>query len=208
MPEPFLLPLTTAPWRIPIERRHKPPEPVSSSPFGYRKFLSCLRWEFGFTCAFCLLHEADFQDHGAKGSGQMSIEHGELASAAPSRVNAYENCFYACRYCNQAREVKPLIDGQMRRLLNPCQHAWEEFFVLDGHEVRARADSPDAVYTIAAYRLNDARKRVRRRSGRRRSPRPWRSCPSFDRNTTGYWLWLWPRAIPSWSTWHVFSALI
>ena len=62
------LPPTTLPASEPIARRHAPDG-------AWASFRACLRWEFGFTCAFCLLHEADFLEHGAEGSGLFATEH-------------------------------------------------------------------------------------------------------------------------------------
>ncbi len=60
------LPRQTQPPATPIERRHAP------APGRYDSFRPCLRWDFGFTCAFCLLHEADLAEHGTEGTGLMS----------------------------------------------------------------------------------------------------------------------------------------
>jgi hypothetical protein len=158
-----LLPKATEPWRIAILRRH---EPVGSPPF--KGFRACLRWEFGFSCAFCLLHESDLSEHGTEGWGLMWIEHGTLRSQAPELANDYENCFYSCRFCNQARSSRPHIDEQQRRLLNPCEVSWQEHFDLDGVMIRVRGDHADATYTHETYDLNDPRK-VRMRGRRRKT---------------------------------------
>jgi hypothetical protein len=57
------LPPATHPWRRKIERQHLPIEG------SYSSFRPCVRWEFGFSCAFCLLHEADVMLSGAEGWG-------------------------------------------------------------------------------------------------------------------------------------------
>lgn len=88
MPEIELLPFSTSPWAAPLERRHHPPQP--SGRFGYQRFRPCLRWEFGFSCAFCLLHEVDFDAYGSERSGQMSIEHHVAADQDDSLINVYE----------------------------------------------------------------------------------------------------------------------
>src|SRR5437879_2619929 len=98
-----MLPPQTHPPNEPIRRRHSPPR------LAYEEYRSCLRWEFGFTCAFCLLHEADFVEEGARGTGLMWIEHHVAQSADPALVDTYENCFYACRYCNGARRIAPVV---------------------------------------------------------------------------------------------------
>jgi hypothetical protein len=56
-----ILPPVTQPWPQVIVRQHKPPEAK------YKTYRACLRWEFGFSCAFCLLHETDLMPCGAEG---------------------------------------------------------------------------------------------------------------------------------------------
>ena len=72
----MILPPTTAP-RGPIRRVHRPKQYAGKR--GYEKYRRCLRWEFGFTCSFCLLHESDFHVGlaaiPAAGSGLFTIEH-------------------------------------------------------------------------------------------------------------------------------------
>ena len=135
----------------------------------------CLRWELGFTCAFCLAHESDLVEHGAEGTGLMTIEHFSPASTAntPADVEAllndYRNCFYACRYCNGSRNDAPEIDRRGRKLLNPFSHAWGEHFVLsDDDRLFPVPDDLDAEYTAEVYDLNEARKLEMRRSRRER----------------------------------------
>ena len=156
-----LLPPTTQPWRILIHRRHRP-APTND----HQDFRACLRWEFGFSCAFCLLHESDLSEHGTEGWGLMWVEHVELRSEKPELANDYDNCVYACRFCNQARGAKPRIDGQHRRLLNPCHTAWGQHFNLLDDEIRLLDNEGDAIYTLTTYDLNDLRK-VRMRRKRR-----------------------------------------
>ncbi len=139
-----------------ITRRHSPTAGV------YADYRACLRWEFAFTCAFCVSHEADFTAHGAAGTGLMTIEHrvprsdpveGEL------RENEYTNCYYSCRFCNQARATRPLIDASGRHLLDPCADAWSGHFKRVRHEIVRRSDADvDAEYTSVAYDINDPRK--------------------------------------------------
>lgn len=147
-----LLPPATEPWRTAIARRHAPAETRN-----YRDFRSCLRWEFGFSCAFCLLHESDLSPHGTEGWGLMWIEHAELQSQEPGLAAQYENCFYSCRFCNEARGTSPRSDDGVR-LLNPCEDSWRDHFDLVDGELRVRGESADAAYTLRLYDLNDPRK--------------------------------------------------
>src|ERR1700730_10113620 len=108
-----ILSLGTLPWPEAFSRRHRPPAADFST---YRP---CLRWEFGFCCALCLLHESDIAACGATGWGIMSIEHLIPQSVAPERANDYLNCIYACGRCNRSRRnLQDLPSGA--RLLNPC----------------------------------------------------------------------------------------
>lgn len=159
-----IIPPSTEPPETAIKRRHTPPK--AEGRYGYRTYRSCLRWEFGFSCAFCLLHESDFSSHGAERLGLMWIEHHITLSASKESANDYENCFYSCRLCNRDRSFAPIVDGQGRRLLNPCSDAWAEHFELVGDELRPLPGDADAGYTHAAYNLDDPRKVMMRRSRR------------------------------------------
>ncbi|MCP3959108.1 MAG: HNH endonuclease [bacterium] len=143
-----------------IDRRHDPPE--AQGRYGYRTYRACLRWEFGFTCPFCLCHEADFVPRGAEGFGVTQIEH--FVPVSHKGTNLYPNCFYICRFCNRARSAAANVDPEDgRRLLSPTSSVWAEHFVVAGDEIEAREGSDDAAYTRDAYDLNDHRKAARRR---------------------------------------------
>jgi hypothetical protein len=151
-----VLPPRTTPSQIPIPRRHSPSG-------AYTGFRACLRWEFGFTCAFCLVHESDLIAHGIERSGLTGIEHQRRQETDPALINSYENCFYACRFCNGARGTKSYQRKTMR-LLNPCETAWGARFALDGDDLRPRIDDADAGYTAVTYDVNDPRRIVLRRN--------------------------------------------
>jgi hypothetical protein len=157
-----ILPRRTFPPSITVDRRHNPK--VTRARFGYRQYRTCLRWDFGFSCAFCLLHESDFRTMGAEGLGLMSIEHFIPVSVDRSQANSYENCFYCCRLCNEARSNTPLRDGEGRRLLNPCRDDWgSHYFLSEDDRLLPAAGSSDACYTLEVYDLNDPRKIEMRR---------------------------------------------
>ncbi len=157
-----ILPAELGPPSEPTTRRHQPP-PVDSDK-GWQNFRSCLRWDFGFTCGFCLLHETDYSPSiGAAGTGQMSIEHHIPQSADPALRNQYANCLYACTSCNRARSRMPVVDGMGRRLLEPSRDAWGEHFFLDGSRIRPRDGNIDASYTWEAYDIDAPDKIERRR---------------------------------------------
>jgi hypothetical protein len=112
-----------------------------------------LRWEFGFTCAFCLLHEVQVAPEGASGSRRFSIEHLELKKDRDDLVNRYDNVVYACSRCNNARSIWPRQAEDGRRLLDPCSDAWASHFVVDGDEIRGVTEH--GTYTEQTYDLND-----------------------------------------------------
>ncbi len=132
---------------------------------GYQAYLPCLRWDFGFTCAFCLLHETDLSPKvGAAKTGQMSIEHHTPKSTEPSKKNRYSNCLYACTRCNTARATRPTVNATGKRLLNPAKVAWSEHFSLnEKSEIHPRKRNADARYTHDVYDLNEPKKVARRR---------------------------------------------
>jgi len=159
-----ILPPSTIPPSTPIERRHRP-QPASGR-YGYRAYRTCLRWEFGFTCPFCLLHEADLIGHGVEGWGVTSVEHFVPVSHDDTLANDYGNCFYSCRLCNGSRTNAPLVDAEGRRLLDPCTEAWGDHFALSEDQLVPQTE--DAAYTAEVYGLDDDRKIAMKRSRRER----------------------------------------
>ncbi len=151
-----ILPARTHPATDPIERRHGPAG-------SYTRFRACLRWEFGFTCSFCLIHEADLAEHGVEGTGLTWIEHHIPRSHDVGHADDYANCFYSCRFCNSARATAPNVDDSGRRLLEPCGSAWAASFELCGDELRPNAGDNDAAYTHETYDLDEPRKQIVRR---------------------------------------------
>ena len=142
-----VIPEQTTPATDRIIRRHVPP------PSTYTRYRGCLRWEFGFSCAFCLLHEADLAETGVEGKGLTSVEHAIRQMENTDLRNDYTNCFYACRYCNRDRGIAlEARDGA--ELLNPCSAAWGAHFRRSGPDLVPSADDRDADYTERTYRLN------------------------------------------------------
>lgn len=158
-----LLPPSTRPPTQKIRRLHSPTP--ARGRYGYQGYRACLRWEFGFSCAFCLLHETDLAHQGVEGLGVTGIEHFYPASTHPQLVNDYDNCFYVCRMCNDARASAAVASGT-RRLLNPCNATWSAHFEHEEDRVKPRSGDFDAEYTHESYDLDDPRK-VRMRRMRR-----------------------------------------
>ncbi len=171
-----ILPVKTAPPDALIDRRHIPRKGA------YGSYRPCLRWEFGHCCAFCLTHESDLTEHGVEGTALTWIEHQLPQSHDPdgSRVNDYQNCFYACKFCNKARGTEPLVDPEGRRLLDPCSTIWADRFKRQGEELLPTTDDPDASRTHRVYDLDDPRKRAMRATRERiltDAFRALRECP-------------------------------
>lgn len=156
----LLLPARTAPADVALTRRHDP-LPIAKT---YSAFRDCLRWEFGFTCAICLLHERDVMQYGVEGWGAMHVEHIVPRSLDAALVGVYSNVLYICRLCNTARSDTDQQDCQGRRLLDPTVDVWARHFRLDADELIPCDGDVHAEYTADVYNINDARKvKLRRR---------------------------------------------
>ena len=143
-----------------IDRRHAPPERP------YKNYKACLRWEFGFTCAFCLLTEADVCEYSVERTGLFWIEHFLTRIAHPDHRNLYANCLLSCRFCNNSREQTTHAGGLMGGLLDPTKESWAAHFYLEGDDaeyIRPNMADRDAIYTWETYRIDDPEKVARRR---------------------------------------------
>jgi hypothetical protein len=159
-----ILPPRIQPFQRLITRTHDPK--VASWKNGYRQYRPCLRWEFGFTCAFCMLREEDLTWPVMEGTGLTTIEHREPQSTSPTQANTYENCLYVCLWCNRARSNQPVTNAAGHRLLEPTSAVWSEHFVAEGDTLSYRQGDKSAEYTYRAYDLDDPRK-VKLRAMRR-----------------------------------------
>lgn len=146
----------------PTIRRHNP-KPTRR----WALYRACLRWDFGFTCPFCMLHEADlFGGMGGEGLGGVTVEHRIPRSEDDSWAGDYSNCLLACAFCNRARSNRPIRHGE-RRLLDPTEDSWANHFVISEDRIEPVMDDPHATYTYESYDLNDNRKVLRRQKRRR-----------------------------------------
>lgn len=165
-----IIPPTTTPPDAPFSRDHAPK--VADWKGGYGEYRRCLRWDFGFTCAFCLLHESDLNEFGlAEGWAVTSIEHRQTQKSASGEANSYANCYYACRFCNGSRATKPLMDPAGNEVLDPCRDNWSANFAAYDHCLEPR--TPRGEYTQAVYDINDAT-RVHIRKTRLENIHRWR----------------------------------
>lgn len=158
-----VLPPSTALPKQPHRRRHQPPQAAGER--GYKAYRECLRWDFGFSCSFCLLHEHDVLAEGDDGWGVWTIEHFVLQTDDADRANAYFNCYWCCRRCNLSRDSRRIttLDGA---LLDPCVHAWSDRFQLKHHRLEPRhPHDRNAQRTWSVYNFDDPGK-VKRRQKR------------------------------------------
>jgi hypothetical protein len=136
---------------------------------GYQsdRFRECLRHEFAYGCAFCLLHSTDLKLHGLDfGSGRWgvwTVEHHRKKSESPELENDYSNCFWACRACNSGRGSRENVGPEEELLLEPRGTAWWARFTVDDGKIIPRPNDVDAAYTAACYDFNaDQRLEMRR----------------------------------------------
>lgn len=160
----LLLPAQITPADAALKRRHAP----RSVEKDYPLFRDCLRWEFGFTCAICLLHERDLMSYGVDGWGVTQIEHLVPRSHDGSLVGVYTNVLYVCRLCNGARSDTDLEDNQGRHLLDPTKDIWSEHFRLENDNLVPIDGDVHAEYTADVYAVNEPRKVKLRRIRRER----------------------------------------
>lgn len=154
------LPPQTHPSDRALARRHRPRDVVTK----YAVFRDCLRWDFGFTCAICLLHECDIVRYGIEGWAVSTAEHIVPRSHDKSLTGTYTNLLYICRLCNGARSDSDLCDDLGHRLLDPTADVWGHHFQLQGDLLLPT--TPDAEYTLDVYAINDPRKVKLRRTRR------------------------------------------
>lgn len=145
--------------RVPLVAQARRHRPQLTKKGQYTLFRPCLRWDFGFTCAICLVHEADLTERGIVRVPLMWIEH-FIPQSDPRRgkrlAHKYGNCIYACRYCNNRRGKKANVDRKGRKLLDPTVVAWANHFAVSGHQLLPLPGDSDAIYTAKAYGINDA----------------------------------------------------
>jgi len=102
-------------------RRRKPPE--GKPPTWYK---GCLRLDFQFRCAYCLIHESDYQS-----PEDFEVDHFEPQSVNRARAKEYANLYYACRLCNKPGRKGsnwPSREERERglRFVDPCADDWED----------------------------------------------------------------------------------
>jgi len=105
----------------PFHRRKKPPD---GKPPGWYK--GCLRIDFECRCAYCLIHERDYQTHES-----FQIDHFKPRSRFPELERTYSNLYYSCQLCNKRNRKGDHWPTQAEisagsRFVDPCAEDWEE----------------------------------------------------------------------------------
>lgn len=135
-----VLPCRTQPPDRATELRHAP---LAAK---YEAYRDCLRWEFGFTCAVCLVHESDVDV-------RVQAEHVVRQADAPHLVDEYTNLLLVCAWCNRDRGTWSGLP-----LLDPRVTAWNLHFYLDGSLLLPREGDSEAQRAHQVYQLNRPRK--------------------------------------------------
>ena len=138
-------------------RKRNPPD---GKPHGWYK--DCLRLDFEFRCAYCLIHEKDFQGHES-----FQVDHFRPKSRFRELERSYANLYYACQLCNrQGRKghAWPTPDEESRgeRFVDPCAEHWEDHveFIEDGS---VRPLTPAGEYSTRTIELDRIQLRLHRR---------------------------------------------
>jgi uncharacterized protein (TIGR02646 family) len=138
-------------------RRRRPPD--GKSPRWYE---GCLRLDFEFRCAYCLIHEANYQGHES-----FQVDHFRPKSRFGDLDRAYSNLYYACILCNKTSRKGanwPSEDetNAGERFVDPCSEDWEEHveFLEDGS---ARPLTPAGRYSLRILDLDREQLRAHRR---------------------------------------------
>lgn len=137
-------------------RQRRPPD---GRPHGWYK--DCLRLDFEFRCAYCLIHEADYQGHES-----FQVDHFRPKSKFRDLERTYSNLYYACILCNKTNRKGanwPSEEEADRgeRFVDPCSEDWEEHveFREDGS---ARPLTPAGRYSERVLGLNRSQLRAHR----------------------------------------------
>ncbi len=152
----------------PIRRSHKPPK---ARPFA--EYRNCLRFEFAYTCAYCLASEREVGPSDKYGG--FEIEHFKPRGVRQFRNLRcyYPNLLWACHACNRAKSdtwpsVRELANGV--RFIDPCVEPLGKYLSIRGDKVVALTSNPAGQYMIDEVNLNSAQ-HVQRRQRRQKLAR-------------------------------------
>ena len=149
MPEPVSNPR--------IARHQQPPQ--MSGTEGYRTAREYLRRDFGFRCAYCMIHEQ--QVGGPEG---FCIDHFWPRSKGGA-ANDYGNLYWACIGCNRFKGDAWPGESERRRgrrFADPCQEQDYGVHFVEGRTGTLEHRTPCGEYHVYRLRLNRPSRVARR----------------------------------------------
>lgn len=118
----------------------------------YRRYRECLREDFGWRCAYCMIHENTHSD----GRHGFDIDHFK-PRAKDGPVDAYANLYWSCKWCNSLKHDHwPSEDDKAidMRFADPCaEHDYGNHFTEEA-DGTLRVDSKCGGYHVGHLRLN------------------------------------------------------
>jgi len=125
-----------------FHRRKKPPD---GKPPGWYK--DCLRVDCECRCAYCLIHEQDYQTHES-----FQVDHFKPRSRFPQLERTYSNLYYSCQLCNKRSRKGDRWPTQSEisagiRFVDPCDEDWEK------HIVFQRTGQVEPVTKVGQYSI-------------------------------------------------------
>ena len=132
-----------------FHRKRKPPD--GKDPRWYK---DCLRIDFQCRCAYCLIHEKDYQGHLS-----FQVDHFKPQSKFLQLERVYSNLYYSCQVCNGPGHKgdswpEPEEQAMGMRFVDPCLEDWETHIVFhrDGSVVHATAAGRYSIDTLGLAR--------------------------------------------------------
>jgi len=135
---PRHLPPATLVPSTPQRRRHAP-----ARRSDYHDYRECVRSDFGFTCAWCLVSEPDLREaeSAAVRRWSMQIDHVLPRESHAEREADYSNLVLACSNCNRTKSSYDPSRGGGAALLDPTDIAWGDHFDARDGDLVARTEA-------------------------------------------------------------------
>ena len=132
---------------------HRRPDPPAET--NYQRYKQALREDFKYRCAYCILHEGDLFGGGFH---NFQIDHFKPRDTFPALVNEYSNLYYACRWCNRAKDDTWPSDEEQRGgfvFVDPCvEDLYTTHAQLDPTTGKLDPRTNAGDFTITEIRLN------------------------------------------------------
>lgn len=136
---------------MPIFQRRSNPPALQD----YRGYKPLLREDFRNLCAYCLLHEGDELGGGYQ---HFQIDHFRPIKSFPRLIAEYQNLYYSCRWCNNAKsDTWPTFKQTQKgyRFVDPCaEDFYRQHAIVDIETGKLRSLSEPGYYTLREIRLN------------------------------------------------------